>query len=52
MLPTPIKFVGEEMVMPIKAPTVGQHTEEVLRNVLGWDDARIAQARANGTLGK
>jgi crotonobetainyl-CoA:carnitine CoA-transferase CaiB-like acyl-CoA transferase len=52
MLPTPIKFVGEEMVMPTKAPTVGQHTDEVLRNVLGWDDARIAQARANGTLGK
>jgi crotonobetainyl-CoA:carnitine CoA-transferase CaiB-like acyl-CoA transferase len=52
MLPTPIKFVGEEMVMPTKAPTVGQHTDEVLRDVLGWDDARIAQARANGTLGK
>jgi crotonobetainyl-CoA:carnitine CoA-transferase CaiB-like acyl-CoA transferase len=52
MLPTPIKFVDEAMVMPTKAPTVGQHTDEILRNTLGWSDERIARARANGTLGK
>jgi crotonobetainyl-CoA:carnitine CoA-transferase CaiB-like acyl-CoA transferase len=33
------------------APTVGEHTEEVLREVLGWDDARIAAARESGALG-
>ena len=27
--------------MPSKAPTVGQHTDEVLRAVLGYDDARV-----------
>ena len=37
--------------MPTKAPTVGQHTEEVLRDVLGYDDERIAELRAAGALG-
>jgi crotonobetainyl-CoA:carnitine CoA-transferase CaiB-like acyl-CoA transferase len=51
MLPTPIKFVDEELPLPTKAPTVGQHTEDVLRTVLGWDDARIAEARSAGAFG-
>ena len=33
MLPTPIKFVDEELPVPTKAPTVGEHTEQVLREV-------------------
>ena len=45
MLGTPIKFVDETLPMPTKAPTVGQHTEQVLRDVLGWDDEQIAAAR-------
>jgi crotonobetainyl-CoA:carnitine CoA-transferase CaiB-like acyl-CoA transferase len=52
MLPTPIKFVDESLPMPTKAPTVGQHTEQVLREVLGWDDARIAAARGQGAFGE
>ncbi|HEV7524640.1 MAG TPA: CoA transferase [Acidimicrobiia bacterium] len=52
MLPTPIKFVDETLPMPTKAPTVGQHTEQVLRNVLGWDDQQIAAARDAGAFGK
>jgi crotonobetainyl-CoA:carnitine CoA-transferase CaiB-like acyl-CoA transferase len=51
MLPTPIKFIGEDMPMPTKAPTVGQHTEQVLRDTLGWTDEQIAKARAAGTFG-
>ncbi|HET9728812.1 MAG TPA: CoA transferase, partial [Acidimicrobiia bacterium] len=51
MLPTPIKFVDEELPLPAKAPTVGQHTDDVLRTVLGWNDERIAKARADGALG-
>jgi crotonobetainyl-CoA:carnitine CoA-transferase CaiB-like acyl-CoA transferase len=51
MLPTPIKFVGETLPAVTMAPTVGEHTEQVLRDVLGWDDARIAAARAAGALG-
>jgi len=50
-LPTPLKFVGEELPVPTMAPTVGQHTDEVLRDVLGWDDTRIAASRERGGLG-
>ena len=50
-LPTPIKFVDEELPSPTQAPTVGEHTEAVLRDILGWDDERIAESRARGGLG-
>jgi len=36
---------------PTHFPKLGQHTEEVLRRVLGYDDARIAELRAAGALG-
>jgi crotonobetainyl-CoA:carnitine CoA-transferase CaiB-like acyl-CoA transferase len=49
LLPTPIKLVGEELPAPRKAPTVGQHTDEVLRDVLGKTDAEIAALKVNGT---
>ena len=52
MLPTPIKFVDETLPMPSKAPTVGQHTEQVLRDALGWSDEQIAAARAAGAFGE
>jgi crotonobetainyl-CoA:carnitine CoA-transferase CaiB-like acyl-CoA transferase len=51
MLPVPIRFEGERLPEPTRAPTVGEHTEEVLRDVLGWDGARVAAARAAGALG-
>jgi crotonobetainyl-CoA:carnitine CoA-transferase CaiB-like acyl-CoA transferase len=51
MLPTPIKFVGETLPVPTKAPTVGQHTEEVLRTTLGWSDEQIGKAREAGAFG-
>jgi crotonobetainyl-CoA:carnitine CoA-transferase CaiB-like acyl-CoA transferase len=50
-LPTPIKLLDEELPVPRKAPTVGQHTDEVLRDVLGYDDTRVARLRAVGALG-
>ena len=51
MLPLPLKLIDEELPAPAKAPTVGEHSDEVLRRVLGWDDARIAAARSSGALG-
>jgi CoA:oxalate CoA-transferase len=33
-------------------PTLGEHTESVLRDVLGYDDERLAEARAAGALGR
>jgi crotonobetainyl-CoA:carnitine CoA-transferase CaiB-like acyl-CoA transferase len=51
MLPTPLKFIDETLPVPEKAPTPGQHTDDVLRDLLGWDDARIKTAREAGAFG-
>jgi crotonobetainyl-CoA:carnitine CoA-transferase CaiB-like acyl-CoA transferase len=32
-------------------PRLGEHTDEVLATMLGWDAARIAQARRDGVIG-
>jgi crotonobetainyl-CoA:carnitine CoA-transferase CaiB-like acyl-CoA transferase len=48
---TPLHFIDEELPRPAKAPTVGQHTEEVLRRVLGYDEAQIGAAREAGAFG-
>jgi len=50
-VPSPIKFLDVEVPVPTRAPTVGQHTDEVLRDVLGYDDDRIAALRTAGALG-
>ena len=50
-VPSPIKLIGEELPVPERAPTAGQHTDEVLQRVLGYDAERIAALRASGALG-
>ena len=50
-VPMPIKVVGEAPRVPTKAPTVGQHTDEVLTAVLGYDPDRIDALRRAGALG-
>jgi len=50
-LPLPIKLIDGELPSPSMAPTVGQHTDEVLREVLGYDESRVAALRASGALG-
>ncbi len=50
-VPSPIKVIGEALPLPTKAPTAGQHTADVLREVLGYDDDRIASLRERGALG-
>ena len=50
-LPLPIKLVDGELPWPTKAPAVGEHTDEVLRDVLGYDETRVATLRASGALG-
>jgi crotonobetainyl-CoA:carnitine CoA-transferase CaiB-like acyl-CoA transferase len=50
-LPSPIKIIGEELPIPERAPTVGQHTDQVLQEVLGYDPGRVAELRAAGALG-
>jgi crotonobetainyl-CoA:carnitine CoA-transferase CaiB-like acyl-CoA transferase len=50
-LPGPLKFVGETLPHPSHAPTVGEHSEAVLGEVLGWEPDRIAEAREAGAFG-
>jgi crotonobetainyl-CoA:carnitine CoA-transferase CaiB-like acyl-CoA transferase len=51
MLPMPVKFLGEELPAPTKAPTVGEHNDQVLEEVLGYDAEKIAQLKGKGALG-
>jgi crotonobetainyl-CoA:carnitine CoA-transferase CaiB-like acyl-CoA transferase len=51
MLGFPVQFVGEELPAPAIAPTAGEHTGQVLREVLRYDEARCASAREAGALG-
>jgi crotonobetainyl-CoA:carnitine CoA-transferase CaiB-like acyl-CoA transferase len=46
----PIKFVGEEANKLFEAPTLGQHNADILRSVLGKNDAEIAALAARGVL--
>ena len=36
---------------PHHVPALGQHTEQVLREILGYDDARVDELRLSGALG-
>lgn len=48
---TPLRLAGTPAVEPRAAPAVGQHTMEVLRDVLHYDEARIASLTKAGALG-
>ena len=47
-LPLPVKIIGEEPLVPSKAPEVGEHTNEILQEILGYDESLIADLRDNG----
>lgn len=47
----PLRLDRTPAVAPKAAPSVGQHTEAVLRQTLGYDDDRIAELRAQGAFG-
>ncbi|MEJ6021644.1 CaiB/BaiF CoA transferase family protein [Ramlibacter sp. PS4R-6] len=49
LVASPIQMSGTPVRTDRPPPLLGQHTAEVLREVLGWDDARIAAARKQGT---
>jgi crotonobetainyl-CoA:carnitine CoA-transferase CaiB-like acyl-CoA transferase len=50
-MPIPIKLVDGELAWPEKAPELGQHTDAVMADVLGYDPARIAALREAGAFG-
>ncbi len=51
MLPFPVKYQNEELPEPTHAPTVGEHSDSVLGEVLGYDAEQIAKLRESGALG-
>jgi crotonobetainyl-CoA:carnitine CoA-transferase CaiB-like acyl-CoA transferase len=47
---TPFRFPDGEPRQHVRAPLLGEHTEEVLRDWLGYDAERIAQLRARSAI--
>jgi crotonobetainyl-CoA:carnitine CoA-transferase CaiB-like acyl-CoA transferase len=50
LIASPMKFLGTPLEHKLAPPTLGQHTDEVLRGLLGMDDAGIRRLRAGGVL--
>jgi crotonobetainyl-CoA:carnitine CoA-transferase CaiB-like acyl-CoA transferase len=48
---TPLNLGLTPVVDPVAAPLLGQHTKEVLRKTLGYDDARLAALSDAGVFG-
>jgi crotonobetainyl-CoA:carnitine CoA-transferase CaiB-like acyl-CoA transferase len=46
----PIKFPGEQQPIPDAPPVLGQHTEEILGNILELTPEQIEALRASGTV--
>jgi crotonobetainyl-CoA:carnitine CoA-transferase CaiB-like acyl-CoA transferase len=49
---TPITMQLTPTVAPVAAPLLGQHTNEILRDTLGYDESRIAALGKAGAFGK
>ncbi|WP_439517366.1 CaiB/BaiF CoA transferase family protein [Hydrogenophaga sp.] len=47
----PLHFSGTPVVPPRAAPLLGQHTDEVLREVLGYTEEQLRESRALGAFG-
>ncbi len=47
----PVKIAGYDDSSATPPPTLGQHTDEVLRSELGLSDERLAALRASGAIG-
>jgi crotonobetainyl-CoA:carnitine CoA-transferase CaiB-like acyl-CoA transferase len=47
----PIKYPGDPQPTPAAPPVLGQHTDEILRDVLGLSGERIAELRAAKVVG-
>jgi CoA:oxalate CoA-transferase len=44
------KTAGPATIPDTRAPTLGEHTERVLREVAGYDAKKIAALRADGVI--
>jgi crotonobetainyl-CoA:carnitine CoA-transferase CaiB-like acyl-CoA transferase len=46
----PFRLHGTPLADPVPAPTLSQHAEEIMRDVLGYPDDRIAALTAEGAV--
>jgi crotonobetainyl-CoA:carnitine CoA-transferase CaiB-like acyl-CoA transferase len=49
---TPLTMSLTPTIDPVAAPLLGEHTNDVLRRTLGYDDRRIAALAEAGVFGK
>lgn len=49
---SPIRYARTPMVDPSPAPSIGQHTEAVLYELLGWSLAKVADMARSGAFGR
>jgi len=50
-LALPMHFSGTPVVAPVAAPRLGEHNREILAEVLGYDEEKIAALQASGVFG-
>ncbi len=50
LIGTPFRVAGAELPPPSPPPLLSQHTDEVLRDLLGIDDVRLAALRRDGII--
>ena len=48
----PIRYSRTPVADPVCAPEVGQHTDEVIREILGYDEDRLARLSESGAFGE
>jgi crotonobetainyl-CoA:carnitine CoA-transferase CaiB-like acyl-CoA transferase len=51
LMPSPLNLVGENLAHTLPAPVSGEHTDEVLHEVLGLSAERLHELHASGVLG-
>ena len=51
MLPFPVRFEGEDLIPPTKAPQPGEQSDQVLGDVLGYEPERIKALKDKGVFG-
>ena len=49
---SPFVMSGTPVVDPVAPPLLGQHSRDILADVLGWSDERISGAIRDGTVGE
>jgi crotonobetainyl-CoA:carnitine CoA-transferase CaiB-like acyl-CoA transferase len=49
---SPLSMGLTPIIDPVAAPLLGQHTHDVLRDTLGYDDSQIAKLADAGVFGK